>query len=258
MAAFWPMDKMLRSLEARLKSGTTAPKGFAVVLTTGGMNPAHRGHVQLLKQAAKRLEEAGYGVVGAWLSPSHDRYLQPKAQSLGTIGLSAPFRLALASEAVNADDFVSIGWWEADEQHRRWPDFPVVADALREHLKEQAKVGQLAELLPKESVSVFYACGADHAGKCGLYDGMSGCGVVVVPRTGERVGKENEAKSVYVAEACMESAAFSSTKVRQAIAYENSAYLSEALSPAAARFLLQPTTAEKTKYVADYGKLQAF
>lgn len=31
-----------------------------VLLTTGAMNPPHRGHAQLLHQARERLEEAGY------------------------------------------------------------------------------------------------------------------------------------------------------------------------------------------------------
>ena len=63
---------------------------------------------------------------------------------------------------------------------------------------------------------MFYACGTDHAARCGLYDlGRFGAdvGVVVVPREGER--PEAEREGVYVAEpAPGDVKAFSSTKIR--------------------------------------------
>merc|ERR1711959_745835 len=94
-ASPWPLGKM-RSALASARLYAQPPNGFAVVLTTGGMNPLHRGHVQLLHQAAQRLNVAGYGVVGMWISPSHDGYLLPKAKALGTFGFTAPFRIELA------------------------------------------------------------------------------------------------------------------------------------------------------------------
>ena len=74
----WPMQK----LTARLSVPSEAPT--AVVLTTGGMNPVHRGHVALVHQAAARLDSAGFNVIGCWLSPSHDKYLQPKVSCILT------------------------------------------------------------------------------------------------------------------------------------------------------------------------------
>ena len=51
------------------------------------MNPPHRGHAQLLRQAKVRLEAAGYQVWAAWISPSHDGYVGPKAVSKRTVRL---------------------------------------------------------------------------------------------------------------------------------------------------------------------------
>ena len=75
-------------------------------------------------QAADRLRAVGYTVVGAYLSPSHDAYVQPKAKGLGTFGFSSGFRLAIARKAsdlrmqraclvavwVNYIDVASLTW----------------------------------------------------------------------------------------------------------------------------------------------------
>merc|ERR1719409_1460378 len=125
----WPLAKLYRELA----NGTAAAKKHAVILTTGGMNPSHLGHVQLLHQARKRLEKEGYLVVGMWLSPSHDDYLQPKARNLHTIGLSAGFRVEVARHSVKEDPLVAIGAWEVKVEGY-WPDFPEVAGALKKEL----------------------------------------------------------------------------------------------------------------------------
>eukprot|EP00443_Scrippsiella_acuminata_P111525 CAMPEP_0115747520 /NCGR_PEP_ID=MMETSP0272-20121206/93200_1 /TAXON_ID=71861 /ORGANISM="Scrippsiella trochoidea, Strain CCMP3099" /LENGTH=73 /DNA_ID=CAMNT_0003192505 /DNA_START=1 /DNA_END=219 /DNA_ORIENTATION=+ len=73
------------------------------------MNPAHRGHVQLLHQAKARLEQAGYMVLAAFLSPTHDGYVQPKARRLGAVGLSGALRAELATRTIEPhDDLVEV------------------------------------------------------------------------------------------------------------------------------------------------------
>eukprot|EP00656_Telonema_subtile_P038144 TRINITY_DN4276_c0_g1_i2.p1 TRINITY_DN4276_c0_g1~~TRINITY_DN4276_c0_g1_i2.p1 ORF type:complete len:244 (-),score=37.24 TRINITY_DN4276_c0_g1_i2:89-820(-) len=222
----WPMGKALAAMNEPHNEST---RGLAVVLTTGGMNPLHRGHVALLHQATAALTEVGYQVLGAWLSPSHDRYLQPKAKHLSTIGLSAAFRLEAARRTLQSDPLVEVGYWES-AQPGSWPDYPQVCKALSVHLEAQALPGP---------VTVFYACGTDHALKCGLYRGMGSFGCVIVPREGETAGKSCPERQVYVAQpAHGEVASFSSTKVREALACNNSDYVGTALSPEAAQFLL--------------------
>merc|ERR1719362_2411430 len=62
----WPWAKMQNAFANFAKAGSEAApaKGFAVLVTTGAMNPIHLGHVQLLHQAKIRLEQEGYGVAG--------------------------------------------------------------------------------------------------------------------------------------------------------------------------------------------------
>merc|ERR1719369_2533150 len=186
------------------------------------MNPPHRGHAQLLHQAAARVEAAGFGVLGAWLSPSHDGYVQPKAKSLQTPGFSAPFRLELARKLVVEDDLVAVGAWECNPARGCWPDFPEVTWALQKKLEMLPGVNQ-----SKGShgyVQTFYCCGTDHANKCGLYSGMDadrGMGIVVVPRAGDMAQAEQPERLVFVAEPSAGVAAFSSTKLREALAKQD-------------------------------------
>ena len=231
------------------------------MVTTGAMNPPHAGHAQMLHQAAARLQEDGFAVVGAWVSPSHDGYVQPKAWSLRTVGLSAAFRLKLADHATEGDRLVAVGAWEA-QQPGDWPDYPLVAKALRERLHALAVLedGALSRL---RDARVFYVCGTDHAQKCGLYGGglkhAAGVGTVVVPRAGDL--PSDAARAVagwgpYIAQpAAGDVASFSSTRVRSAIAAKDADAVRTMLSASAARFLLQPTAEEHECYSADYEKL---
>ena len=253
----WPLAKLRERLAA-----APAEAPLAAVVTTGAMNPLHAGHAQMLHQAAARLQEDGFEVVGAWVSPSHDGYVQPKAWSLGTVGLSTAFRLKLADHATEDDRLVAVGAWEA-QQPGDWPDYPLVAKALRERLHALAVLedGALSRL---RDARVFYVCGTDHAQKCGLYGGglkhAAGVGTVVVPRAGD-MPSDGAARAVagwgpYIAQpAAGDVASFSSTRVRSAIAAKDADAVRTMLSASAARFLLQPTAEEHECYSADYEKL---
>ena len=79
MEELWPLGPLELSVSRAVEA--TA----CVLLTTGAMNPPHQGHAQLLRQAKLRLEAAGYQVWAAWISPSHDGYVGPKAVSKRTV-----------------------------------------------------------------------------------------------------------------------------------------------------------------------------
>ena len=193
----------------------------------------------MLHAAAERLRLEGYEVIGAFVSPSHDDYVQPKAQSLNTIGLSARFRLAIARRAVADDPFVAVSAWEA-EQRGRWPDFPEVCAALR---REPCATG----------ARVYYVCGSDHAAKCGLERGMGEVGVIIVPRAGDTShGRERPAQHVFLAQPAEGEAGFSSTAVRKALQRRDVTAAGALLSAAAAALMLQPSSDEYSEYAADY------
>lgn len=252
--ALWPLIK-LKQAHRRIRNIAKPNTPMAVLLSTGAMNPVHKGHVQMLHQARERLEREGYAVIGAWLSPSHDGYVQPKAANLRTPGLTAAFRLELARRAVEDDDLVAVGSWEA-RQKGRWPDFPVVAAALLKELKSHPE---------GKGVTVFYVCGTDHFRKCGLHLGMrGGIGVVAVPRaaagdekkTTHVSGHERPDKLVFVAApASGNIASCSSTKVREMLKAGDLESLSEAISEGASNLLLRPSQDELHAFNAEYKQL---
>ena len=227
----WPTTKL------------SAPPVDAVsclLLTTGAMNPVHRGHVGMLQAAADRARAAGYHVLGSFISPSHDGYVQPKAASLGTFGLSARFRLEVARRAVVSVPLVAVASWEADFVGS-WPDFPVVCSAL------QAQTGG--------EVRVLYVCGTDHATKCGLWKGTRKFGVIVVPRPGEAVCMEMD-NVLVSAPAAGDAASFSSTKLREAIRKrDEAAVLAFMGAPEAAALVLRPSAAEHEAYASDFEQI---
>ena len=211
----------------------------AILLTTGAMNPIHRGHVAMLHAAAVRLRTEGYEVVRAYVSPSHDGYVQPKAAASCTIGLSASFRLEVARQAVADDPLVAVGAWEA-LRPGDWPDYPDVCNDLRNRF----------------GVRVYYVCGTDHATKCGLWSGMGEIGVVVVPRADDNPRAEQPSKRVFLAEPAQgEAAGFSSTQVREALKDGDFDTVRRLLSAGAAQFMLRPSVDEFAGFADDFRKI---
>lgn len=203
-SAAWPLRRITDAA-----ASVAGDQKRCVILTTGALSPAHRGHIAMLGAARAALESKGWVVLGGFLSPSHDLYVGPKAAAHRSPHASAAHRVALA-ELVAADHpWIEVAKWEA-RQLERWPDFPVVAATCEQTLaKWKAKLGK---------VSVFYVCGVDHFRKCGLHLGLKGrLGVVVVPRAGAPVGKDIPDRSVLWAESTAEVQDFSSTKVREAL-----------------------------------------
>eukprot|EP00672_Neobodo_designis_P027052 CAMPEP_0174831966 /NCGR_PEP_ID=MMETSP1114-20130205/3410_1 /TAXON_ID=312471 /ORGANISM="Neobodo designis, Strain CCAP 1951/1" /LENGTH=243 /DNA_ID=CAMNT_0016065815 /DNA_START=39 /DNA_END=770 /DNA_ORIENTATION=+ len=202
----WDFAALDKAVEKPVPAG--APR--VVLLTTGAMNPVHRGHVAMLEAAARQIDAAGRGVVvGAFLSPSHDLYLTGKFGP-GKF-LPATTRLACASAALAGHPLVRLGAWEAQQQGR-WPDFPVVCRALSEELERR---------YPAEAnIRLFYVCGEDHYRKCGLTRGISArIGVCVVGRDGREASMAGaDPQLVIPVAADAPTAEFSSTKVRAAIA----------------------------------------
>jgi hypothetical protein len=48
---------------------------LCVLITTGAMNPCHRGHVKMMSLAKEEVEKHGWTCIGGVLSPSHDLYV---------------------------------------------------------------------------------------------------------------------------------------------------------------------------------------
>lgn len=140
----------------------------AVLLATGAFCPVHDGHLVMLARARTAAEDAGFAVVGGYLSPGHDAYVRLKC---GDAAIPAPERLRLCAEAAATTDWLSVDPWEA--LHRRVSvNFTDVTARLRAYLRRHAD--------PR--IEVLYVCGADNARFARAFEFDGGC--VVVGRPG--------------------------------------------------------------------------
>lgn len=80
-----------------------------VLLTTGGFDPIHDGHLYMMDFAKKVLEKNGYNVVGGYLSPSHESYVSTKPY----YKTNSYERLELCQECVKDSKWLMIDPWES-------------------------------------------------------------------------------------------------------------------------------------------------
>ncbi len=221
----WPVDKIAGNL-------ARAPRGRrCVLLTTGALNPIHRGHVAMFDRARDVLEsEYGLDVVGGFLSPSHDSYLSGKHLSgkhRDETFFPAAQRLALCAAATEDHPFLAVASWESSVSGR-WPDFPEVTATLERVLDER---------FPGEGIGVIYLCGQDHfryAARAGLP------GVAVITRAG-RAEPSDAARTIYAVPTASDDPCgqMRSTQVREALKTEDVQTLRSCLHPAVLAMLLR-------------------
>ncbi|WP_394849807.1 hypothetical protein LZC95_20410 [Pendulispora brunnea] len=139
----------------------------AVLLSTGGFCPIHKGHLAMMERAKLAAERAGWNVIGGYFSPGHDAYLQKKC---GAAAMPAHERLRLCAEAVRTSDWLSVDPWES--MHRRVSvNFTDVAARLRAYLRTHVD--------PR--IEVLYVCGGDNARFAQAFTERGGCIVVARP-----------------------------------------------------------------------------
>lgn len=84
-------------------------KNPVVLLTTGGFDPIHEGHIYMMDFAKKILEKNGYDVVGGYLSPSHESYVSTKPY----YKINPYERLDLCQKTIKDSEWLSIDPWES-------------------------------------------------------------------------------------------------------------------------------------------------
>ena len=217
----WPVDKIAGNL-------ARPPRGRrCVLLTTGALNPVHRGHVAMFDRARDVLEsEYGIDVVGGFLSPSHDTYLSGKHGDPRKF-FPAAQRLALCAAATEDHPFLAVASWESSVSGH-WPDFPEVTATLERVLDER---------FPGEGIGVIYLCGQDHfryAARARLP------GVAVVTRAG-RAERSDTARTIFAVPTASDDpyGQMSSTQVREALKNDDVQTLRSCLHPAVLAMLLR-------------------
>jgi nicotinic acid mononucleotide adenylyltransferase len=110
-ASLEDVDWLCTPVEKIQKNVLDSDEGTSVVLlSTGSLAPIHRGHIQIMEDARIFFEKKGVRVVGGYLSPGHEEYIDEK---LGAPALSAPHRLWLCAKALETSDWLMLDPWEA-------------------------------------------------------------------------------------------------------------------------------------------------
>lgn len=229
----YDFSRMKANIAKAISSGIAGP--YNVLLTTGAMNPMHKGHVSMLHKVAVSpiWKESGKGiVVAAFLSPSNDRYLKGKFGAANF--LPGTLRVAMAEAGVKDDPLVQVARWEVQVPDR-WPDFPEVAQSLLKAIQaELAHDADLSAIAPH--VRLWYVCGEDHYAKCGLHRGVTqDVGCCVVARAGKAPDMKHASLDKVIAITGISDGTdhFSSTEVRKHLAA-----LNEMLHPEVLRLLV--------------------
>jgi hypothetical protein len=248
----WPLEKLHKNLK-EMPAGSRP----AVLVLSGSMSPAHHGHLNVIRQARERLQQAGYTVLAGFLSPQNATgsaaEMRAAAGSEQEMALSTTFRLLTTKLTLADDDFLSLATWEAAH----------ISQVATAHEVMTYLAKYIIDKIPsmKESgLCVFYACGPGQAARRGLTRsvGVSNLGIVIVPREDEDCfSLEKPTNLFYVAEpAAGEANIVVAAKIRAALQSGDVAYVSSVVAPSVARLLLSPTEAERADMKADFDYLR--
>lgn len=95
----------LSILHENLNGATDTNREYVVLLKTGALSPVHRAHISNMIRTKEYLERVhNFRVIGGYLSPSHDQYVEAKLNEEFIVGRH---RIQMCEEAIK----------EANQQH---------------------------------------------------------------------------------------------------------------------------------------------
>jgi nicotinamide mononucleotide adenylyltransferase len=90
----------LSFLYSNLNHGTANSENV-VLIKTGALNPVHRSHISNMIKTKQYLERVhNFNVIGGYLSPTHDEYVQGK---LGDELINGEHRIAMCQKAIEEE-----------------------------------------------------------------------------------------------------------------------------------------------------------
>ncbi len=144
-----------RKLDTLLGKSSNSAKPKVVLLSTGAFAHAHFGHIHMMEQAKKAVEQSGKIVVGGFLSPSHQDYISYKLGSIAPL-FSIEERLAALRLLTDESDWLDVALTES-LYRKTSVNFTDIIESLQIYL---------GELYPTESIEVIYVFGSDNAKFC--------------------------------------------------------------------------------------------
>lgn len=151
------------------------PLGPCVLISTGSFCPMHEGHALIMGQARNTMENAGYNVVGGFISPSHDEYIKAKT---GPEWIPIHYRLRMIHDALKTSDWLSLDPWEG-VFNKVAINFTDVLIRTEAYLKKHTGL----------NIPVFFVCGGDNAKFALTFLSQGHCVVVNRPGYEDRFQK---------------------------------------------------------------------
>ena len=179
-----------------------------ILLTTGALNPVHKGHINSLKLAQDYLVSKGFVVEKIYLSPSSDIYLKDKKND-GKIDYFYKFEYRLKMCRLAVEDFkkenkdnekynIEVSDWEGKQPN--FVDFPDVIKHFQDDINNKDKL-------------VFYICGSDHYNNHVKHSKLDN--IIVIKRNTDIVSLKNKKNHFTIVD--NGNSDFSSTKAREII-----------------------------------------
>ncbi|KAH6665468.1 hypothetical protein B0J14DRAFT_232462 [Halenospora varia] len=145
-----PFDKIQRALISKEAQDTS--RELFVLLSTGAFCPVHAGHLEMMERARSTLKGLGHVVLGGYLAPDHDAYVDYKC---GEQAVSAPLRLDLCERAVSGSDWLMVDRWAALHAPTAL-NFTTIVERLQKYLAHHIRTHR--------PIRVAFVFGSDNAG----------------------------------------------------------------------------------------------
>jgi NAD+ synthetase len=162
-----PFDKILERLAQPAAQDTS--RELFVLVSTGAFCPVHTGHLDMMEQAKRIIEERGKVVLGGYLVPDHDEYILHKC---GKAEVSATQRVDLCERAVVSSDWLMVERWAALHAPKA-VNFTTIVDRIQRVLAYNVRTHR--------PIRVAYVFGSDNANFVKAFVGRGSCVCVLRP-----------------------------------------------------------------------------
>jgi nicotinic acid mononucleotide adenylyltransferase len=177
-------------------------KKNVVLLSTGAFSPLHIGHIEMMKMAKKEIEKAGYKVIGGYISPSHDEYVDKKNN--GTASFNIAKRIYLMEKILENHKWLMIDKWEA-YYNKKAINFTDVIYHIEKYIKKYFN---------NDNIEIIYVYGDDNQNFSKVFEGTK-YKSICVQRINKKKEKNQKKNTIFVKNKKEKLKTISSTKIRE-------------------------------------------
>lgn len=153
----------------------SSTKKPCVLLSTGAFCPIHNGHLAMMEGAKKAVEKAGWNVIGGYISPDHDEYINRK---ISERDYDINKRIKLINNSIINSDWLRVDPW-AGLFLEKTVNFTDILTRLEAYILKH--IGQ--------DIPIFLVAGEDNAGFVLTFEKQGHCVIVTRPGHENKINK---------------------------------------------------------------------